>query len=262
MSEIRFEDRNGTTPRPIDQRSAGQGNDADIVLVGYPGCSPALDTGAAFPLAVADLEMAREFGRRGDQRAFEKWLCQQTSDANTWKKLREEFKRARDEQEPIEAWRRTWRVGLVPQLTLAGLEGLLKALQEDSPGLITGSSTKPPALQAFEDLPLEGACPLCTALLDGSSLSACSVRLMDLEFARVAWNCDKLCGEPGAVRYFCNQVDSWTRPELIRHLIPEVLLAIAEKSMSHDEPAAETPLARQLRQSVAQVQKNGGLRHE
>jgi hypothetical protein len=51
-----------------------------------------------------------------------------------------------------DAWRRVWRSGIVPQLTTEGLRGLLKALEKDSPRLITGATTSPPPLRGFARL--------------------------------------------------------------------------------------------------------------
>jgi hypothetical protein len=126
----------------------------------------------------------------------------------------------------------------VPQLSTAGLEGLRKALERDDPRLITGSTTSPPPLACMEHEPLDGCCPLCTALLDGSPPRAYSVGLMEHAFARTCFRCSELCGEPGAVRYFLNAVDEWSRPQLIANLLPEVKAALAARQPARKEGAA------------------------
>jgi hypothetical protein len=129
----------------------------------------------------------------------------------------------------LSAWQRVWRVGIVPQLTLAGLRGLRVALEQDRPSLIQGATTQPPPLQAVCDWPVEACCPLCYALLDGNRPEYVSVGPLEDRFAEACFAADKLCGEPAAIRYFLNQVDEWSRPELIANLLPEVNLAISQR---------------------------------
>jgi hypothetical protein len=207
MATVRSEDRCG-----ID----GQGNDADIVLV--PDSEPTWD-----------IRQARTFGRRGDQRAFEKWLCQQTSDANTWRRLREEFNRARDEHQPVEAWRKIWREGVVPQLSTEGLQSLLDALRRDDCRIITGSTTIPPAFSAASNLPIEQCDPVIFAMLDGHSPYSCTVGLMDEAFARLAIRCSELCGFPRAIGTFLCWVDEQDRETWRMELMREVNLALVAR---------------------------------
>src|SRR5262249_31549833 len=152
--------------------------DSDIVLVPDSGTEPTWE-----------VRQAREFGRRGNRRSFEKWLCQQTSHPGTWPQLRAEFERAKNEHQPIEAWRKVFREGVAVQLSVPGLQGLLAALRRDDVRIVTGTTTVPPALGAMATLPLEAADPIAWALLDGARLTACSVGLMDECFARLAIRC-------------------------------------------------------------------------
>jgi hypothetical protein len=233
MATVRPEDRCG-----ID----GQGNDADIVLIREADTEPTWD-----------VRQARTFGRRGDQRAFEKWLCQQTSDANTWKKLREEFNRARDEHQPIEAWRKIWREGLVPQLSTDGLQGLLDALKRNDSRIITGATTEPPAFSAASNLPIERCDPIIWAMLDGHGPAACTVGLMDEAFARLAIRCSELCGMPRAIGTLLCWIDDQDRETWRTELMREIHLALIGRLPE------ETPLCKQLRASIAAVERNGRL---
>jgi hypothetical protein len=131
------------------------------------------------------------------------------------------------------AWQWAWRLGLAPQFSAKGLQGLRKALEHDSPELITGSTCYPPPLQAVSDWPVERCCPLCLALCDGLSPAAFTVGELEERFAQACRRCDERLGEMGGVRHFLNAVDSWTRPELIRNLVPEVQQALAKR-----QPAA------------------------
>src|SRR5437870_5220638 len=90
----------------------------------------------------------------------------------------------------LAAWQRAFRVGIVSQLTTAGLEGLRKALEQDDPRLITGATTNPPPLHCVADWAVEGCCPLCFALLDGRKPYEVSVGPMEERFAQACWNAD------------------------------------------------------------------------
>jgi hypothetical protein len=129
----------------------------------------------------------------------------------------------------VEAWRKEWLQGIVPQLTRAGLRGLLKALEQDSPRLITGATTSPPPLQCMANEPVEACCPLCWALLDGGQLYAISVGMLEERFAQACWDADQRLGEPTAMRYFLNWVDETPRREMRRELLAEVKLALTQR---------------------------------
>jgi hypothetical protein len=107
---------------------------------------------------------------------------------------------------PLQAWQRVFRQGIVPQLTVAGLEGLKRALEEDRPSLITGATTSPPPLYCVQDWPVEACCPLCMALAEDEPLTAISVGTMEQRFAAACFRADQLCGEPGAIRWFLNAI--------------------------------------------------------
>jgi hypothetical protein len=129
----------------------------------------------------------------------------------------------------LTTWQRAWRDGFVPQLTTRGLQGLCTALQENSPRLITGATTQPPPLQCTATWPVEGCCPVSFALLDGCKPYHVSVGALEERWAMACYQADQLLGEPAACRYFLNQVDEWSRVDLLRNLLPEVELALAER---------------------------------
>jgi hypothetical protein len=132
--------------------------------------------------------------------------------------------------ESLQAWQHVWRKGIVPQLTVAGLEGLKKALEENRRSLLTGATTFPPPLQCMQNEPVEGCCPLCYALLDGNRPEYVSVGALEERFAEACFRADQLCGEPGAIRWFLNAIDEWSRPELLQNLLREVNRTLAQRA--------------------------------
>jgi hypothetical protein len=63
------------------------------------------------------------------------------------------------EPDTPESWKRDWRTGIVPQLTIRGLEGLKLALEQDRPSLITAGTMQPPPLACMANEAVEGCCP-------------------------------------------------------------------------------------------------------
>lgn len=129
--------------------------------------------------------------------------------------------------ERLAAWQRVWRNGLVPQLSTKGLLALKRALENDSPDLITGATTSPPPLQCVSEWPVQGCCPLSFTGWQGDGLE--TVGQVEEYFARVCWEADQRLGEPAACRYFLNAVDEWSREELLANLLPEVQRALAQR---------------------------------
>ena len=127
----------------------------------------------------------------------------------------------------INPWQHVWRIGLVPQLTRAGLEGLARALEADLPSLLTGATTSPPPLQCVRDWPVEGCCPLCYALLDGNRPEYVSVGPLEERFAQACWNADERLGWPGGIRAFLNYIDETPREQMRQELLAEVRRALA-----------------------------------
>jgi len=126
-------------------------------------------------------------------------------------------------------WQRTWRYGLVPLLSTAGLRNLAAALERDDPRLLQGTICDPCPLSFNENAPVEGCCPLCWALLDDKKPYEVSVGPLEDRFTATCCQANDLLGEPAGIRHFLHAVDEWSRAELKRHLLPEVLLALKER---------------------------------
>lgn len=124
----------------------------------------------------------------------------------------------------MEAWRKTWRNGVVRCLSTPGLEALAKALETDDPRLIQGATTTPPPLQYVQDWPAEAACGIGFCAWQGDHLE--TVKDVEEFFARVCFDCDQLLGEAAACRWFLNWFDETPRGEMRRQLLPEVRLAL------------------------------------
>ncbi|HEV3143774.1 MAG TPA: hypothetical protein VGZ47_07830, partial [Gemmataceae bacterium] len=130
----------------------------------------------------------------------------------------------------IEAWRKCWRDGFAPVLSMAGLIALKDALQSQDPALIQGATTTPPPLNCCNDWPCEGACAIGLACWRGHH-DAETVGDVAERFALTCQLADKRLGSPGACRYFLNWFDDTPREDMRRLLLPEVVLAIAIRSI-------------------------------
>ena len=60
----------------------------------------------------------------------------------------------------MEPWRKVWRAGIAPQLSVCELAALRAGLDQDDACLLQGATTFPPPLHGVEDWPVEGACAL------------------------------------------------------------------------------------------------------
>jgi hypothetical protein len=136
----------------------------------------------------------------------------------------------------MESWRKTWRDGVVPQLSIQALDRLRKALMNDDPHLLQGVTTQPPPLQCVQDWPVEGACALgyCGWRGDGRE----TVAQVEEFFAQACYEADQRLGEPAAVRYFLNWYDDTPRPEMRRQLLAEVNRALAHRLGDQPAPRA------------------------
>ncbi len=133
--------------------------------------------------------------------------------------------------EPLEAWQRVWRAG-APLLPTAGLEALATALETDSAELIQGATTQPPPLQVLSDWPVEATCLIGYChWKDGTGKD--TVHAVECSFARWCYDTDLILDEPAGCRHLLNDFDTWTRPEMIAALLPEV-----RRELSRREEAA------------------------
>jgi hypothetical protein len=142
----------------------------------------------------------------------------------------------------MESWRKVWREGLAPQLSLKELDALRRALLEDDPRLLQGATTTPPPLQCVQDWPVEKACALGYCGWQGDGLE--TVAEVEEFFARVCCEADLRLGEPAACRWFLNWFDDTPRGEMRNLFLAEVNrslgqhLARTPAGPAQDEPAA------------------------
>lgn len=125
------------------------------------------------------------------------------------------------------SWRIVWRKGFSPLLPLRGLVALRKALIDDDPRLLQGATTSPPPLRCTEDWPVEAADVIAfCAWMNGDD----TVGVAEEFFARACFEVDQRLGDPAGCRWFLNWFDETPRDEMRRLLLPEVELAILQKS--------------------------------
>jgi hypothetical protein len=105
---------------------------------------------------------------------------------------------------------------------LAGLEALRKALEDDDPALIQGQNVLPPPLHIYKSDEVTAACAICFTAWKGDCGGRACVADLDIGFAEVCYQAGQLLREPGAVRFFLIQYDSWTREEMRQNLLTEV----------------------------------------
>jgi hypothetical protein len=142
----------------------------------------------------------------------------------------------------MESWRKVWRDGLVPVLSIEGLEALRQGLVEDDARLIQGATTTPPPLASVQDWPVEAACVLGYSGWQGEGLE--TVAEVEEFFARVCFEIDQRLGEPAGCRWFLNWYDETPRDEMRSELLAEVNRALAlRRADVEDEPAAEDEIA-------------------
>lgn len=128
----------------------------------------------------------------------------------------------------MESWRKVWRDGIAPGLTVMALEALLQALREDDPRLLQGATSSPPPLACVQDWPCEGGCVIGFSGWQGNGLA--TVGEVEEFFAMTCYDSDQRTGSPADCRYFLNWADDTPRDRMRQELIPEVELAIASRS--------------------------------
>ena len=138
----------------------------------------------------------------------------------------------------MESWRKVWREGVEPLLSIEGLEALRWGLATDDGRLLQGATTTPPPLACVQDWPVEAACALgyCGWLGDGLE----TVGEVEEFFARMCFEIDQRLGEPAACRWFLNWFDETPRDEMREQLLAEVQRALAQRRSAEDGTAAES----------------------
>lgn len=130
----------------------------------------------------------------------------------------------------LEPWAAAWRQYIVPHLPASGLSALLSALKDDDPTLIQGSTTLPPPLLQTIGLPCEAGCAIAYALWKGTPVDTVG-EVERLFAAAVNASASNSMNGYNESRAFLNWFDDTPRPQMIRELIPEVELAIVNKSI-------------------------------
>jgi len=133
----------------------------------------------------------------------------------------------------MESWRKVWREGMAPQLSVAALSALQRALQNDDPRLLQGATTSPPPLECVRDWPVEAACVLGYCGWQGEGLE--TVAEVEEFFARACFEADQRLGEPAACRWFLNWFDDTPRDEVRRELLAEVTRTLARRLNANDD---------------------------
>ena len=122
----------------------------------------------------------------------------------------------------LELWQTVLRQGIFPQLSDEQLTVLRTAFETDDPRLIQGATTTPLPLLCVRDWPAEAACVLGFCGWVGDGLK--TVGEVEEFFGKVCFECDRLLGEPAAVRHLLNWFDDAPRDEMRRLLLKEVWL--------------------------------------
>ena len=130
----------------------------------------------------------------------------------------------------MEFWRNVWRNGLVPQLSLAGLDALRLALVRNDDRLLQGATTSPPAMQAVAQQKVVAACAVGFCGWQGDGLT--TVAQVNGFFARTCMDADAALGEPAAGRRFLDWFDHTPRDRMREQLLEEVNRALAQRSLA------------------------------
>jgi len=138
----------------------------------------------------------------------------------------------------MESWRKTWREGIAPLLSTAGLEALDRALLTDDPRLLQGATTCPPPLQCVQDWPVEAACVIGFCGWQGDGLE--TVAEVEEYFARTCFEIDQRMGEPAGCRWFLNWFDETPRETVRSALLVEVHRTLAQRLAAGQGVGLET----------------------
>jgi hypothetical protein len=134
----------------------------------------------------------------------------------------------------MESWRKVFKEGFAPQLSMKALEVLKKALETDDQTLLQGATTSPPPLECVRDWPVEAACFIGYCGWKGENLT--SVAEVEEFFAKACFETDNRLGEPAACRWFLNWADDSPRKEVRRELLVEVNREI-QRRLGRETPA-------------------------
>jgi len=128
----------------------------------------------------------------------------------------------------MESWRKVWRDGVAPLLSVEALEALRDGLRSDDSRLVQGATTQPPPLQCVQDWPVEAACALGYCGWQGEGLV--TVGEVEEYFARMCFEIDQRLNEPAGCRFFLNAFDDEPRQTFFPALLGEVELALTQRA--------------------------------
>ncbi len=125
----------------------------------------------------------------------------------------------------MDSWRKVWRSGLAPLLSVRALEALQQALASDDVHLIQGDTVVPPPSSHWMNYPVEAACAVGFCGWQGEGLE--TVAEVNEYFGLMCFEIDQRMSEPTACLQFLKWVDETPREEMRRELLAEVELALA-----------------------------------
>lgn len=135
----------------------------------------------------------------------------------------------------MEAWRISWRATM-SLISTAALRELEQALVTDDVRLIQGATTIPPPFQCVQYWPCEAACLVgFCGVVECGGFGVATVGEAEEYFARVAFETDRILGEPAGVRHHLNHYDDSPRDQARLDFLEEVRRALDERD-DVDEP--------------------------
>lgn len=126
----------------------------------------------------------------------------------------------------MESWRKVWRDGFAPAMSIEALEVLLVGLEKNDPAIVQGATTRPPPLMCVQDWPVEAADAIGFAGWKGESLS--TVGEVEEYSAKMCFEADQRLGQPAACRWFLNFWDDTPRGEVFKLLAEEIKLWLTQ----------------------------------
>ncbi|MBM3995175.1 MAG: hypothetical protein FJ303_13635 [Planctomycetes bacterium] len=128
----------------------------------------------------------------------------------------------------MEKWRRVWREGLAPNLPVAGLLALERALRDDDPRLLQGVVSTPPPFEAVRNATVTSCCAICYCGWKGDRLR--TVGEVEAFYHRICESADAVFSEAAACRFFLNWYDATPRYEMRHEMLGEVRRTLARRT--------------------------------
>jgi hypothetical protein len=135
------------------------------------------------------------------------------------------------ESEPTPKWKKVFRV-MTKELSAQQLEFLKKALDDDDPRLLQGSTCYPPELLGSDimgKLECEGACLIGYA---GWKSGIRTIEGVSEFFRKICNAIDSQFNEPAYCRYLLNWYDESPRDEMRRDVLAEIAIVLSARGES------------------------------